>query len=68
MKAEQMFENLGWEKFEASAFIEYRKGWAIMFNLIEKEVNAYTQNNALLPEEVRAIYQQMEELGWLEND
>lgn len=67
MKAEQMFENLGWEKFEASAFIEYRKGWAIMFNLIEKEVNAYTQNNALLPEEVRAIYQQMEELGWLDD-
>lgn len=67
MKAEQMFENLGWEKFEASAFIEYRKGWAIMFNLIEKEVNAYTQNNALLPEEVRAIYQQMSELGWLDD-
>lgn len=67
MTAEQMFENLGWEKFEASAFIEYRKGWAIMFNLIEKEVNAYTQNNALLPEEVRAIYQQMEELGWLDD-
>lgn len=62
-----MFENLGWEKFEASAFIEYRKGWAIMFNLIEKEVNAYTQNNALLPEEVRAIYQQMSELGWLDD-
>lgn len=67
MTAEQMFENLGWEKFEASAFIEYRKGWAIMFNLIEKEVNAYTQNNALLPEEVRAIYQQMSELGWLDD-
>lgn len=67
MTAEQMFENLGWEKFEASAFIEYRKGWAIMFNLIEKEVKAYTQNNALLPEEVRAIYQQMEELGWLDD-
>lgn len=67
MNAEQMFKELGWEKFEASAFIEYRKGWAIMFNLIEKEVNAYTQNNALLPEEVRAIYQQMKELGWLDD-
>lgn len=68
MTAEQMFKELGWEKFEASAFIEYRKGWAILFNLIENRVNVYTQNNTLLPEEVRAIYQQMSELGWLEND
>lgn len=66
MNAEQMFKELGWEKFEASSFIEYRKGWAILFNLIENEVNVYTENNALLPEEVRAIYQQMSELGWLD--
>lgn len=66
MNAEQMFKELGWEKFEASALIEYRKGWAILFNLIENRVNVYTQNNTLLPEEVRAIYQQMSELGWLD--
>lgn len=66
MNAEQTFKELGWEKFQASAFIEYRKGWAILFNLIENEVKVYTQNNALLPEEVKAIYQQMSELGWLD--
>lgn len=77
MNAKEMFEKLGYTRNLDSKKIIYAKElkgmfryFEITFNLTEKEVelyddyDAYTINKALL----KAIQQQLKELGWLEEE
>ena len=77
MNAKEMFEKLGYTRNLDSKKIIYTKEqkgmfryFEITFNLTEKEVElyddyeAYTINKALL----KAIQQQLKELGWLEEE
>lgn len=77
MTASEMFEKLGYTRNLDSKKIIYSKElkgmfryFEITFDLTEKEVelyddyDAYTINNALL----KAIQQQLKELGWLEEE
>nr|DAH30963.1 MAG TPA: Thaumarchaeal output domain 1 [Caudoviricetes sp.] len=77
MNAEEMFKKLGYKRNLDSKKIIYEKElkgmfhyFEITFNLTEKEVElyddyeAYTINKALL----KAIQQQLKELGWLEEE
>ena len=77
MNAKEMFEKLGYTRNLDSKKIIYAKElkgmfryFEITFNLTEKEVElyddyeAYTINKALL----KAIQQQLKELGWLEEE
>ena len=77
MNAEQMFERLGYTRNLDSKKLIYTKAlkgmfryFEITFDLTEKEIElyddleAYTINNALL----KAIQQQLKELGWLEEE
>lgn len=77
MTAEEMFEKLGYTRNLDSKKLIYAKELKgmfryleITFDLTEKEVElyddheAYTINNALL----KAIQQQLKELGWLEEE
>ena len=76
MTASEMFEKLGYKRNVVSKKLIYTKNLKgmfryleITFDLTEKEVElyddkeAYTVNNALL----KAIYKQVEELGWFES-
>lgn len=77
MNAKEMFEKLGYTRNLDSKKLIYAKElkgmfryFEITFDLTEKEVElyddheAYTINNALL----KAIQQQLKELGWLEEE
>lgn len=76
MIAKDMFEKLGYAKLVFNDFIVYVKGNYIMFHIIEfhfknKIVYSYKTTEAgnaikiLTVDELKAINQQMKELGWI---
>lgn len=77
MNGEEMFKKLGYEKQVYDDFIVYVKGNYIMFHIIEfhlknKIVQSHREDceigiviKSLTVDELKAIQQQMKELGWL---
>lgn len=77
MKAKEMFEKLGYEKFNYSNGIRYTDGNTeqnIEFendgfiNIYNTCYNKENDVEVLIVEEIQAIYQQIEELGWLKDE
>lgn len=77
MKAKEMFEKLGYEKFNYSKGIrftnsdteqniEFEDGGFI--NIYNTCYNKENEVEVLIVEEIQAIYQQIEELGWLKDE
>lgn len=74
MDAKQMFEKLGYKKCAFDNCIFYEKGsimrHIIQFNLKDKIFYSYTecgmanQAKSLTANELKAVQQQMNELGW----
>lgn len=75
MNAKQMFEKLGYKKCAFGDCIFYEKGsimpHVIQFNLEDKNFDSYTkcgmanQIKSLTANELKAVQQQMNELGWI---
>lgn len=75
MNAKQMFENLGYKKCAFDNCIFYEKGsiipHVIQFNLEDKIFESYTkygmanQIKSLTANELKAVQQHMNELGWI---
>lgn len=74
-KAKKMFEDLGYEQFCNASYIEYfisesHTDWKnVRFNLKEKTLFTDSNYEAMNIDmkTFEAIYQQLDELGWLEN-
>lgn len=74
MNAKQMFEKLGYKKRTFGDCIFYEKGsimrYIIQFNLKDKTFYSYkscgmaNQIKSLTANELKAVQQQMNELGW----
>lgn len=74
MNAKQMFEKLGYKKRTFGDCIFYEKGsimrYIIQFNLKDKTFYSYTscgmanQIKSLTANELQAVQQKMNELGW----
>ena len=75
MNAKEMFEKLGYKKYTSGDCIFYEKGsimrHIIQFNLKDKIFYSYTscgmgnQTKSLTANELKAVQQQMKELGWI---
>lgn len=78
MNAREMFKKLGYKKRAFDNCIIYEKGsimrYIIQFNLKDKIFYSYTECGmansikSLTANELKAVQQQMEELGWLEEE
>ena len=73
-KADEMFENLGYEKAEIDIFIQFNKikeQISINFNTKEKTISkteGYRDSIPITYEELQAINKKVKELGWNENN
>lgn len=75
MNAKKMFKKLGYKKYASGDCIFYEKGsimpHVIQFNLEDKIFESYTkcgmanQIKSLTANELKAVQQQMNELGWI---
>jgi hypothetical protein len=75
MTAREMFEKLGYKKCAFGDCVVYKKGsimpHVIQFNLEDKNFDSYTkcgmanQIKSLTANELQAVQQQMNELGWI---
>lgn len=70
MNADEMFEELGYEKNDNLVQISYHKnGHTIIFHISEKYIAFSQKTNFLVirKELLQAITKKMEELGWLDD-
>lgn len=75
MIAREIFKSLGYKKYACGDCIMYEKGSImcdiIQFNLKDKNFYSYTQcgmanqTKSLTVNELKAVQQQMNELGWI---